>query len=222
MFLVPFIAVFLFAYLLGSVPFGLILAKAHGVDLRKIGSGNIGATNVSRALGKKWAYVCFALDVFKGMAPMLAVKLFHLVDPEPTIAQLCLWMTAGCFAILGHVFPVYLKFKGGKGVATSLGVLLGLWPYLTVCGLLTFAVWAISVLICRYVSLSSIIAAAAFPVLLIVAITIKSTWHFQTLWPLIILACTMAALVIIRHRTNITRIMQGTESKIFEKKNSPQ
>ena len=113
------------AYLLGSIPFGLLIAKAHGKDLRSIGSGNIGATNVSRALGRKWAYVCFVLDVLKGLIPMLATML--IAEPD-SVVLLWLWLAIGCAAILGHIFPIYVKFKGGKGVATSFGVALGLWP----------------------------------------------------------------------------------------------
>ena len=111
------------AYLVGSIPFGLLIVKAHGKDLRSIGSGNIGATNVSRALGRKWAYVCFVLDVLKGMVPMLLAML--IAEPvEPVM--LLLWLVVGCASILGHIFPIYIKFKGGKGVSTSFGVALGL------------------------------------------------------------------------------------------------
>jgi len=119
------------AYLLGSIPFGLLIAKAHGKDLRTIGSGNIGATNVSRALGRKWAYVCFVLDVLKGGVPMLVT--LSLVRGSSSESQtekvilLWLWLAVGCAAILGHIFPIYVKFRGGKGVATSFGVALGLW-----------------------------------------------------------------------------------------------
>ena len=99
------------AYLLGSIPFGLLIAKAHGKDLRSIGSGNIGATNVSRALGRKWAYFCFALDVLKGLIPMLTTM---LVAKPDSVLDLWLWLAVGCAAILGHVFPIYLKFRGGN------------------------------------------------------------------------------------------------------------
>ncbi|UCF14653.1 MAG: glycerol-3-phosphate acyltransferase, partial [Phycisphaerales bacterium] len=143
------------SYFLGSIPFGLLLAKAHGKDLRSIGSGNIGATNVSRALGKRWAYFCFALDVLKGLIPMLAT--LHLARALPDQSQgervilLWLWLATGCAAILGHIFPIYVKFKGGKGVATSFGVALGLWPYFTVCAALALAAWLIVVFTWRYV-----------------------------------------------------------------------
>jgi len=123
------------AYLLGSIPFGLVIAAAYGKDLRKIGSGNIGATNVARALGRKWAYFCFLLDVLKGLVPMLAARFLTQVA-NPTPGSVSLWLVVGCAAVLGHIFPIYLKFKGGKGVATSFGVALGLWPYYTTCAVI--------------------------------------------------------------------------------------
>lgn len=205
------------AYLLGSIPFGLLIAKAHGKDLRSIGSGNIGATNVSRALGRKWAYVCFALDVLKGLLPMLATLLIAKPD---SILTLWLWLVVGCSAILGHIFPIYLKFKGGKGVATSFGVALGLWPYYTVCVLFAFLVWIVVVLVWRYVSLASIAASVTFIVALIAAIIIKLNWEFGNLWPILITAVAIPVMVIVRHRENIKRLRAGTESKIRQKKES--
>jgi len=207
-----FVILIICAYLLGSVPFGVIIAKAHGKDLRTIGSGNIGATNVSRALGKKWAYFCFFLDVLKGLVPMLVVT--KLISSPPGIAELFLWLAVGCAAILGHMFSIYIGFKGGKGVATSFGVALGLWPYYTVCSLLSFAIWAVVVLIWRYISLASITASIAFPVVLILAITLSPGWDFGNLWPLLIAATLIPIMVIIRHRTNIKRLMGGTERRI--------
>ena len=205
------------AYLLGSIPFGLLIAKAHGKDLRSIGSGNIGATNVSRALGRKWAYFCFALDVLKGLLPMLATLL--IVKPDSTLA-LWLWLAVGCSAIVGHIFPIYLKFKGGKGVATSFGVALGLWPYYTICVLVAFGVWIAVVLIWRYVSLASIVASVTFILALIAAIILKSNWEFGNLWPILIAAVAIPVMVIVRHRENIKRLLAGTESKIRQKKDS--
>ncbi len=211
-----FVLLIIASYLLGSVPFGLIIAGAHGKDLRLVGSGNIGATNVSRALGKKWALVCFALDVFKGLLPMLVTARFTTLPI--TNQQLALWLAVGCAAILGHIFPVYLKFRGGKGVATSLGVLLGLWPYYTICGFAALVVWVIVVLIWRYVSLASIAAAIAFPVCLTVAVAVVPDWRFDTLWPLFTVAILMPVLVVLRHRANIKRLIEGTESKILRHK----
>ena len=202
------------AYLLGSVPFGLLIAGAHGKDLRSIGSGNIGATNVARALGRKWAYVCFALDVLKGAVPMLATLPLTTQSQAGKTVVLWLWLAVGCAAILGHIFPIYLKFKGGKGVSTSFGVALGLWPYFTICALFSIAIWVVVVLIGRYVSFASITASIAFPLVLIVSILLIPEWDFAGLWPLLIAACAIPLMVIIRHRENIKRLIAGTENKI--------
>jgi glycerol-3-phosphate acyltransferase PlsY len=210
-----FIILIVASYLLGSVPFGVLIARAHGKDLRSIGSGNIGATNVSRALGKKWAYICFLLDCLKGLVPMLAAK--PLVTPL-TITTLSLWLTVGCAAILGHIFPVYLKFKGGKGMSTCMGIILGLYPYYTLPGLIAFIVWVACVLLWRYVSLASIIAAVIFPASLITAIFSLQNWRFAELWPLIIVALALSALVIVRHVENIKRLLEGSEHKVLQRK----
>lgn len=209
-----FVLIFV-AYLLGSVPFGLIIAKAHGKDLRSIGSGNIGATNVSRALGKKWAYICFVLDCGKGLVPMLIAKCF--VSTPPTASQLWMWLLIGCAAICGHVFPVYLNFKGGKGVATSLGMVLGLFPYYTIPGGIAFVVWVLCVLIWRYISLASIAAAVIFPLALVVTIAVRGDWQFLQLWPLIVVAMAMGMLVVVRHVENIKRLLEGSEHKVMQK-----
>jgi len=212
------------AYLLGSIPFGLLIAKAHGKDLRSIGSGNIGATNVSRALGRKWAYICFVLDVLKGMVPMLATSIlvsrYSILDEHRASGieyqvMLWLWLAVGCAAILGHIFPIYVKFRGGKGVATSFGVALGLWPYYTICASFAVAIWVVVVLIWRYVSLASICASISFPLVLLLAIILRPGWDFISLWPLLIAATAIPLMVIIRHRENIKRLLAGTESKIF-------
>ena len=206
------------AYLLGSIPFGLLIAQAHGKDLRSIGSGNIGATNVARALGRKWAYLCFALDVLKGTVPMLATLPLTTQSQVGKVVVLWLWLAVGCAAILGHIFPIYLKFKGGKGVSTSFGVALGLWPYFTICGLIAIVIWVVVVLIGRYVSLASITASIAFPIVLIVSIFLIPSWDFVGLWPLLIASCAIPFMVIIRHRENIKRLIAGTENKISREK----
>lgn len=212
-----FIPAIIGAYLLGSIPFGLLIAKAHGKDLRSIGSGNIGATNVSRALGRKWAYVCFALDVLKGMVPMLVIM---FIAKPAGVVMLMLWLLVGCAAILGHIFPIYLKFKGGKGVATSFGIALGLWPYYTIGALFAIVTWVVVVLIWRYVSLASIVGSVIFPVVLILAIIFKPDWDLYSLWPLLVAATAIPLMVIIRHRENIQRLLAGTESKISKSKRS--
>lgn len=211
----PYLIVIIVAYLLGSIPFGLIIAKAHGKDLRNIGSGNIGATNLSRALGKKWAIFCFCLDVTKGLVPMLAATSLH--SSVPTTTELLLALVVGCAAVLGHIFPVYVKFRGGKGVATSFGVALGLWPYYTICAAFAFAVWVAVVFTSRYISLASITASLSFPLTLLLAIAITPAWKLAELWPLLAAAVAIPLIVIIRHRQNIRRLIKGNESKVFTK-----
>ncbi|MFI4911613.1 MAG: glycerol-3-phosphate 1-O-acyltransferase PlsY [Sedimentisphaeraceae bacterium JB056] len=203
------------AYLLGSVPFGLLIARTKSIDLRSIGSGNIGATNVGRALGRKWAYVCFLLDAFKGALPMIIAA--NLIDKPVSISDLWLWVLVGCAAVAGHMYPVYINFKGGKGVATSLGMVLGLWPYYTTSGIICFSIWAVTLFIWKYVSLSSIIAALLFPIVFSLIVCFNSTWEMATLWPLLIVAIIMGLLVVIKHRENITRLKNGTENKVFNK-----
>jgi glycerol-3-phosphate acyltransferase PlsY len=210
-----YILIILAAYLLGSVPFGFIIAAAHGKDLRKIGSGNIGATNLARAVGRGWAFACFGLDVLKGLLPMIAAGLF--LPGRPSAARFGLWLAVGSAAICGHVFSVYLGFRGGKGVATSFGVALGLWPYYTLCAVAAIAVWAVVVLVWRYVSLASIAAAAAFPVVLAAAVILVPSWEAGRLWPLLMAAAVLPAVVIGRHRDNIKRLLSGTEGRIFRR-----
>jgi glycerol-3-phosphate acyltransferase PlsY len=209
-----FVFLIIFAYLLGAVPFGFMIARAHGKDLRKIGSGNIGATNTGRILGKKWGIICLILDSLKGLIPMLIANM--LIEGQPTTTQLWLWLSVGCAAVLGHIFPVYLNFKGGKGVATSLGMVLGLYPYYTIAGVAAFLVWVTVVLIWRYVSLASIAAALIFPIALVVEIICVKSWELSTLWPLIVIALAMPLLVVIRHVENIKRILEGSETKILQ------
>jgi len=210
-----FVILIIAAYLFGSVPFGIIIARLHGKDLRSIGSGNIGATNLSRALGRKWAYFCFVLDACKGLLPMLGAGLLR--SQETIISELFLSLGVGCGAILGHILPLYIGFKGGKGVATSFGVALGLWPYYTICSIVSLALWTVVVLLWKYISLASITAAVAFPITLILIIIFKVDWHFYNLWPLVIAAIAIPVMVIIRHRENIKRLLAGTESKVLNK-----
>ena len=204
------------AYLVGSIPFAMIIAKAYGKDLRKIGSGNIGATNLSRAVGKKWAYCCFLLDTTKGLVPMIVAS--QIISSPPTTTELLLSLVVGCAAIAGHIFPIYIKFKGGKGVATSFGVAMGLWPYYTICALIAMTCWISAVFIWRFISLASIIAALAFPIALTIITIFNKTWQFNNLWPLFIAAIAIPLMVIIKHRENVIRIIKGNEHKVFSKK----
>ncbi len=213
------------AYLVGAIPFGLIISKMKGVDIRRHGSGNIGATNVTRVLGKRYGYTCFGFDVLKGFVPTLiagmqiAARLGikaegidgeHITGVETTEGQIA-WLAIGTATIIGHVFPVYLKFKGGKGVATSLGVVLGIWPYYTLTGLVVFLIWIAIWGWTRTVSIASIMAAAAFPIFLAILTSKNSDWHFKDMYPLFIFSIILALLVIIRHKSNISRLLAGTE-----------
>jgi glycerol-3-phosphate acyltransferase PlsY len=202
------------AYLLGSISFASLIAQANGINLRKIGSGNVGATNLARAMGKKWGYICFFLDVSKGFVPML-VTMFFITEVNTT--NLTLWLLVGLAAVIGHILPIYMKFKGGKGVAVSLGIVLGLYPYYTFAGIAAFFVWGTAVLIWRYISLASIIAALVFPLVLAYLIGAKSSWAFENLWPLLVAALIMPLVVIGRHIENIKRLIEGTESKVLTK-----
>ena len=184
-----------FGYLLGSIPFGLILTRMAGLgDVRSIGSGNIGATNVLRTGNKKLAAATLLLDMLKGTA---AVLIAGIVSPEAAIA-------AGLGAFLGHIFPVWLKFKGGKGVATYLGVLLGLfWQ-----GALIFAaVWLSVAYITRYSSLAALVAAVVVPIAL----------YFIGVHQIAALFLVLTIIVFIKHRANIQRLLAGTEGRIGSK-----
>jgi glycerol-3-phosphate acyltransferase PlsY len=198
------------AYLVGSVPFGLVVGQLNGIDPRKMGSGNIGATNVGRLLGRKFFALVFTLDLLKGFLPMLAASLllWHLpADAKPY----GLWMLVGAAAVIGHLFPIYLKFKGGKGVATSAGLLLGLFPYLTIPGVGCVITFLIVFAFSRTVSLGSIAAAVAFtPIYLIAGLTLG--WPvFGRQWPLLVFSLILSGLIIYKHRTNIRRLIAGTE-----------
>ena len=195
------------SYLLGAVPFGLLIGKCYGIDIRKTGSCNIGATNVTRSVGKTAGKVCFFLDLLKGAVPAAVAQWCY---PEvPLLALGC-----GAAAILGHIFPVYLKFKGGKGVSTAAGVALALAPLPLLCA---FVVWVATFFISRYVSLASIAAAVALPVFAAV-FKLVDVGTPTAKAPLTLGFFIAAALLtVVRHRENIKRLLAGTESR-FEKK----
>ncbi|MCE9589901.1 MAG: glycerol-3-phosphate 1-O-acyltransferase PlsY [Planctomycetes bacterium] len=206
------------AYLCGSIPFALLIGLARGVDVRKAGSGNVGATNVGRVLGRRWGVLCFVLDVLKGFIPVLAggVVLGYAGNVKLSPTEAWIWLSLGVAAVVGHVFPVWLGFKGGKGVATSLGVLLGYWPILTLPGLGAAVVWVAFALALRYVSLASIAAAVVLPVLVVIHSHFTAP-RLGDRVPFLVVCSALALLVVLRHRTNISRLMAGTESKIGRK-----
>ena len=196
------------SYLLGSIPFGLLAAKCKGVDIRKHGSGNIGATNVWRVCGWRCGLPVFALDVLKGVAAVWLAR--WLVDRfGGDIAWTAIAAAMAC--VIGHSFPVWLGFKGGKGVATSLGVFLGLMPLPSLVALL---VWIVIFKMSGYVSLASIFAAVVLPA---AAVAMQFT-HRAYGWPVSGFAVVAGLLVILRHRSNITRLRAGTENRFGRKK----
>ena len=204
------------AYLLGSIPFGMVVGRWKGIDVTRQGSGNIGATNVGRLLGKKYFYIVFFLDLFKGLLPVLAAH-FLLVDVRrdsngflPANIYL-LWLAIGFASIGGHMFSVFMKFKGGKGIATSLGVMLGLFPYFTLPAVPVFFIWLIVFKATRYVSLASIIGAVSFPIVYLIVGYARGWPVFREQLPLTIFAFVVAALIVIKHRGNIRRLREGRE-----------
>jgi glycerol-3-phosphate acyltransferase PlsY len=189
------------AYLLGAVPFGLIFSKVFSrVDVRNVGSGNIGATNVLRAAGKTAALLTLLADALKGYLPVLAATLIFRDDVITALT--------GAAAILGHNFPIYLKFKGGKGVATSYGVVLAVSPW---TGFIILLIWPVAAFIWGYSSLSALISMAFYPVLTFFT-TISPASK-----PLGLLSLFVFGIIYYRHRENIKRLIAGTEPKIGKK-----
>ena len=206
--------IILAGYLLGAIPFGLIIGLSKGVDIRQSGSGNIGATNAGRLLGKKWGYLCMILDMLKGFIPVMVMHLIigHRLDISVLQVQLAMLAVAAA-AISGHLFSVFIKFKGGKGVATSLGVLLGIYPFMTIASSLAFGVWIIVYLSKGYVSLASIISGFSLPVVFLILTYTQEQWQMPQIWPSFVFSCLVGFMIVFRHRSNITRLLAGTESK---------
>ena len=208
------------AYLLGSIPTGYLVGRARGIDVRKVGSGNIGATNVFRTLGKTAGILVLVVDGMKGwlavsFAPDLAHRIFSPASAWDRPTREYLQIIAGVVAILGHNYTCWLKFKGGKGIATTAGALAALIPFTVAICLTT---WILVCLLTRYVSVASIIAAMMLP---------AATWaiyHFTHDEGygrrMIILAGILGALAIYKHKGNLERLMNGTENKIGQKKPS--
>jgi glycerol-3-phosphate acyltransferase PlsY len=233
--------------LLGSIPFALLLGKANGIDVRTVGSKNVGATNLGRALGFKWFMICFALDALKGAAATVGFGLATgsmgraAFDLAPGDAGM--WLLVVAAPVLGHMFSPWVGFKGGKGVATGLGALLGVFPVLAIPALGSLAVFLGALGLWRYVGLASVLAAGTLPVW---------TWHLFSLvatevrktnagggagpgqvgdvfstaqampepvrWPWVVLTAVLAAFVIWKHRGNLARLAAGTEPKIGARK----
>jgi glycerol-3-phosphate acyltransferase PlsY len=201
------------AYLLGAVPFGLLIGLAHGVDIRQQGSRNIGATNVGRVLGRTWGYLCLALDILKGLVPTLAAS-FVLVERPVQQQMLLQWILVGVAAVLGHVFPVYLGFRGGKGVATTIGVALGIFPYYTAAIGAALVLYALARFASGRVSVGSLTMAVAFPAAFFVYMRLDPKMSLSVFWPLAVVAVLLGLLIIARHSGNIARLLRGEEAKL--------
>lgn len=203
----------------GAIPFGMLIARSRGIDLRAHGSGNIGATNVWRVMGRRAGLTCFVLDVLKGLVPVLGAGLaMGTVRAGWTPAALPAatqwwWLAVMAGAIVGHMFTPLAGFRGGKGVATGLGAALGLWPVLTVPAAGALVLWIAVAWRTRMVSVASCVSAAALP---------GMVWAWGAVgeggggawWPVVATTGLLGALVIVRHRANLQRVWNGTENRI--------
>ena len=219
------------AFLCGSVPFGLLIGRAKGIDIRQHGSGNIGASNVGRVLGKRYFFLCFALDFLKGFVPTLAggMVLGAVGRESADTRTAVVWLSIMVAAVLGHVFSPWLKFKGGKGVATGLGAMMGVFPVFTIPALGVFVVWLIALAIWRYISVSSILAGVLLPVFVAVSWWLMDSpaldgvfggeraVRFEDGYPYMAVAVMLAGLVVWTHRGNIRRLRAGTEMKVGQR-----
>jgi acyl phosphate:glycerol-3-phosphate acyltransferase len=207
---VIFATVAVLGYLIGSFPAGYIAGRIAGVDIRTVGSGNVGATNVLRVLGKRFGYPVFLIDFAKGVA---AVILAQLIAKNGGLGENTIELAgtlAGIGAVLGHSFPLWLKFRGGKGFASSIGVLFALIP---LAAAIMCVVWVVTFEIGRYVSLASVVASVALP------ISVATMFFLDRLHTPVLLyfSVCLAAVVIIRHRSNLSRLAKGTEPRFVRK-----
>jgi glycerol-3-phosphate acyltransferase PlsY len=198
------------SYLLGSIPFGYLAGKIGGIDIRKVGSGNIGATNVVRTLGKRYGYPVFLLDFLKGFGAV-KISMSIATDARPGWGSPeILGILAAVASVIGHSFPLWLKFRGGKGVATSAGALFGLMP---LAALIAVVIWVLVFWFTRYVSVASLVTSVTLP-LIILIMTRLNQIHGNALF---YSSLGIAAVVIWRHRSNFSRLMRGSEPRFTRK-----
>lgn len=214
-------------FFIGSIPTGHIIARSRGINLRAVGSGNIGATNLGRALGVKWFVACTILDALKGFAPVLVYALLvHDVRlAVPPAKDALEWFAMMLAPILGHVFCPWLGFKGGKGVATGLGALLAVFPIMTFAAFCALLVWLITFTRTRIISVASIAGGFALAPGTMLAVALIALYHRQDAlamisfaWPFTALSAGLAAFVLYTHRANIARLRAGTEPKYVPKR----
>jgi glycerol-3-phosphate acyltransferase PlsY len=219
----------LVAFGCGSIPFGPIVARLRGIDLRTVGSGNIGATNVGRALGWKWGVLVYVLDAIKGAAPVLAAGAMAGILGKPADevapADMWWWLLMPIAAVLGHMFSPFVGFKGGKGVATGSGAMLAVWPTLTGPLLVAIGLWAVLLAATRYMSVASMAAAISIPLTVAAAAAIRTgdgtpdgELPIRHALPAIIVTGGVALLVVWKHRPNIERLLSGKENRLGTKR----
>lgn len=205
-----YLIVALVSYLIGSIPAGYLVGQARGVDIRREGSGNIGATNVLRVLGKPYGYAVFLFDFLKGVgAVRLSILIASRMDPSNDATEL-IGIVSGVLCVIGHSYPVWLGFKGGKGVATSAGVLFGLMP---VAALIMMIVWLVIFALTKYVSVASIVAAIALPLAVLGMVRLQETNGMA----LVYFSICLTVVIVWRHRSNIARLRKGTEQSFKRK-----
>ena len=197
------------SYMLGSIPFGYLAGRFAGIDIRKFGSGNIGATNAVRVLGKKYGYPVFALDFLKGFGAVRISMLMASGPPPGWNSPEIFGIAAAIFCVIGHSYPPWPTFKGGKGVATSAGTLFALAPMV---GFIGVAIWMVTFWGTRYVSLASVTAAVALPIVILAV-----SWHNGNAKAIFYFSVCVAAVVIWRHRSNLSRLLSGTEPRFTRK-----
>ena len=206
------LVIFLISYLLGAIPWGFIIGKLKGVDIREHGSKNIGATNVTRIIGKRWGVLCFFIDFLKGLLPVLLVKTlfpstFFLT---PSLVSIAIILSV-LGTVIGHMYPIYLGFKGGKGVSTGAGGLVAITPYAVICGLL---IWVLTFKISKFVSLASITAAVSVA---IISFIFSYTGLYNIDTTLLCFIVFISLMAVYKHKSNIKRLIDGTENS-FKKK----
>ncbi len=208
--MLPLVIAGLASYLIGSIPAGYIAGRIVGIDIRTVGSGNIGATNVTRVLGKRYGYPVFIVDFLKGFAAVgMSIMIAKRAQPASIPSEL-FGVVGAVACVLGHSFPVWLGFKGGKGVAASAGALFGLMPFVA---LIAVAVWLVIFYLTRYVSVASMTAALAVPIAILSMMFLGQTGGTALLY----FSICLAAVVIVRHRSNLLRLVRGTEPRFKRK-----
>lgn len=213
-------------FLAGSLPFGVMIARSRGIDIRSEGSGNPGATNVGRVLGKPFGIACFFLDATKGAVPvLLAGWLAGILGngaSEMTASAAWGWLLVAIATILGHCFSPWIGFRGGKGVATGFGAVLAMWPVLTMPAIAGLFVWALVLMVTRVMALASVAGALVLPatVLALALVPGSSGAGLEASVPFLVITSLVAALVVFRHRSNLVRLRDGKEQKLGGEKPS--